>query len=180
MAKTDLICWPDWMPKPQRSGYSYSPVDRRKKTDMEVGSISRVEFDADETTCDCSLILDRKQASWFESFERGVLRQGSRWFRMPLQFGGCIAMQTVRFSTRPKASELIGLHTTYTFTLEIECRELPLKNDFLAEIMLCLSFEELYEMTQNSANLAGKLQGWQVPPVWLPKKCGKVVDIYEL
>lgn len=180
MAKTDMICWPEWMPRPQRSGYSYGPADRRKKTDMEVGSISRVEFCSDETTCDCTLILDRLQSTWFESFERTVLRQGTRWFRMPLQFGGCIDMQTVRFSTRPKAGELIGQHTTYTFTLEVECRELAWESDVIAEILLCLTFEELNEMLRNFEDATKLMPNWHVPPVWLPKECGKVVDIYGM
>lgn len=178
--KECLLEWPAWMPKPQRSGYTYSPVDRRKRTDMEVGSIMRVEYDTDECTCDCTLILDRLQSSWFEAFERSILRQGARWFRMPLQFGGCIEWQTVRFSTRPKANGLVGMHTTYTFTLDIECRDLPFKNDFIAGILLCLSFEEFFDMTHSAELIIDKMPGWQVPPVWLPKKCGKVSDIYEL
>lgn len=141
----------------------------------------RVEYEADECACECELILDPMQATWFESFERGLMRQGAQWFRMPLRFGGCIEYQTVRFSTRPKASGLVGeKHTSYTFTLDVECRELAIKTDMVASFMLCLSLEEILEMGKNSSALIGGMDDWQVPPVWLPKKCGKVVDIYEL
>lgn len=116
--------WPDWMPHPQVNGYGIQPVDRRTKTDMEMGGIYRVEFDTDECTCQCSLVLDRDQAAWFETFERDVLKQGSVWFELPLWIGGQVKRHVVRMQDRPRAGELIGLHTTYTLTLDVRERNL--------------------------------------------------------
>ena len=45
------------MPKPQMNGYGIQPVDRRIKTDMEIGGVYRAEFDTDENECSCSLVL---------------------------------------------------------------------------------------------------------------------------
>lgn len=164
--KECLKTWPSWMPKPQRSGYTYGPVDRRKKTDMEVGSVLRVEYDTDECTCDCTLILDRMQSTWFESFERGLMRQGSEWFRMPLMFGGCIDWQTVRFASRPKASEIIGVrYTSYTFTLDVYRRENLFECDVLTELLMCISPYDFLEAVINIRKFVMGLPNLTVPSI---------------
>lgn len=138
-----FYCWPEWMPKPQRSEYGYEPVDRRSKTDMEVGSVLRVNFDSDETTLDCTLILNAVQSQWFEKFERDMLNQGATWFQMPIMIAGCIEWHTVRFASRPKAGNLIGpYHTTYTLRLDIERRDLKLCDE-VAELLLCMTPNDL-------------------------------------
>lgn len=157
------ICWPDWMPKPQRSGYSYEPADRRSKTDMEIGSVLRVNFDTDETVVNCTLILNRMQSTWFEIFERGLLRQGSQWFEMPIQTGGCIEWHTVRFAARPKAGNLIGpRHTTYTLQLEIEKRELRMCDE-LFELLMCISDQDLLDSYRDVRTFALSIPQFRVP-----------------
>lgn len=138
----DLYRWPDWMPKPQQEQYSYEPADRRSRTDMEVGSVLRVNFDTDETTVSCSLILNDTQSAWFEVFERKMLLQGSQWFEMPLKTGGQIEWHTVRFASRPKATVYAPFHTQYTFQLDLEKREDALC-PVLTEALWCISPENL-------------------------------------
>lgn len=164
----DLYRWPDWMPKPQRPDYSYEPVDRRSKTDMEVGSVLRVDYDTDETTLNCTLILNRFQASWFEAFERGALHQGSQWFSMPLQTGGFIEWHTVRFAARPKAGKLIGTcYTTYTLQLELERREGPMCDE-LAKLLVCILPEELLESSAVVKDFTLSLPGvCTIPDFWI-------------
>lgn len=143
MSSTKFYCWPSWMPLAQSNGYSYEPTDRRTKTDMEVGSIMRVNFDTDESTLNCTLILNAVQAQWFEKFERDMLNQGATWFQMPIQIAGCIEWHTVRFASRPKAGNLIGpRHTTYTLKLDIQKRDLKLCDE-VAELLLCITPPEL-------------------------------------
>lgn len=162
-----LYCWPDWMPKPQRNGYSYEPADRRSKTDMEVGSVLRVNFDIDETTLTCTLILNRFQAAWFEAFERGTLHQGAQWFEMPIQTGGEINWHTVRMAARSKAGSLIGpCYTTYTLQLELDHRNLVI-SDELAEILICIAPEDLVESTKTVRNFVNALPLLQVPDFWI-------------
>lgn len=120
----ERFIWPDWMPKPQVSGYGIQPVDRRTKTEMEVGGVYRAEFDTDENECSCSLVLNHDESSWFEAFERDLLKQGSVWFEMPLWVGGAVEQHIVRMKDRPKAGSLIGLHTTYTLSLDVKKRDL--------------------------------------------------------
>lgn len=124
MALEDRFVWPEWMPKPQVNGYGIQPVDRRTKTDMEVGGVYRAEFDTDECDCSCSLVLNRDESAWFEAFERDVLKQGAVWFEMPLWVGGAVEPYVVRMKERPKAGNLIGLHTTYTLSLDVKKRDL--------------------------------------------------------
>lgn len=134
-----LHCWPSWMPIAQRQNYAYEPADRRSKTEMEVGSILRVNFDTDESTVDCTLILNQLQAQWFEKFEQSLLNQGAKWFKMPIQTAGCIEMHTVRFSQRPKAGNLIGpKFTTYTLKLDLMKRDLKLCDE-VVELLFCIS-----------------------------------------
>lgn len=129
--------WPDWMPAPQHDSFSIQPEDRRLTSETEAGSIIRYQFDTDVNVADCTLILNRIQAAWFEQFERDVLRQGSVWFDFPLWIGGDIVYESCRFKTRPKAGSLIGLHTTYTFSLYVSKRSQLAFPKCLAEVFVC-------------------------------------------
>lgn len=166
MPNDKFYCWPDWMPKPQRNGYGYEPVDRRSKTDMEVGSVLRVNFDTDESTIDCTLVLNPIQAQWFEKFERDMLNQGAKWFQMPIWMAGCIETHTVRFAARPKAGNLIGArHTTYTLKLDLQKRDLKLCDEVL-ELLLCVNPADIVQTAQNLRLFWINLKTLQVP-AWI-------------
>jgi hypothetical protein len=120
----DLMTWPKWLPRPQSTGYAYEPTDRTVSSDMEIGTIRRVEFKTDETIIGCVVILDQMQLAFFETFERDLLRQGTVWFRMPIFIAGWVDEYTVRFKERPKIGQFIGLHTTVTMKVQIEKRDL--------------------------------------------------------
>lgn len=133
------IRWPGWMPKPQQDSFAIQPEDRRLTTETESGGIIRYQFDSDVNVADCTLILNRMQSAWFETFERDFLRQGSVWFDFPLWIGGEIVYESCRFKTRPKAGSLIGLHTTYTFSLYVSSRSQLAYPKCITEILLCWS-----------------------------------------
>lgn len=114
-----LFTWPDWMPGPLTEGYAVETDDRRLTSQTEAGSIVRRQFDTDEATVTCSVMLDRMRADWFEAFERDMLAQGSKWFEFPLWVAGSLTMHKVRFAQRPKASAVIGTHTRYEFVLNV-------------------------------------------------------------
>jgi len=162
-----LLRWPDWMPLPDQSGYDVESKDRRIKTDMEVGSIVRVEYDTDESKANCSLVLDEFQAAWFETFERDVLRQGTQWFELPLLSGGIIQNHTVRFASRPKASVVGPAHTKYTFSLDLEKRPPVICGD-VAHLVMCIPREHVCE----TANLLDQVlydfaRHIVIPDFWL-------------
>lgn len=136
MAST-YYAWPDWMPAPQQDSFSIQPEDRRLTSETEVGSIIRYQFDSDVNVADCTLILNRTQAAWFELFERDMLRQGTVWFEFPLWIGGEVVYESCRFKTRPKAGSLIGLHTAYTFSLYVSKRSQLAFPPCLAEVFVC-------------------------------------------
>ena len=121
-----LICYPDWMPKPQRAGYSYEPTDRTISSEMEIGTIRRVEFDTDETVISCTLLLKNcLERSFFEAFERDCLRQGCKWFMMPVEIAGEVEQYKARFRERPKLTQIIGKSAAkYSIVLEIDRRDL--------------------------------------------------------
>lgn len=167
--KRDLLRWPSWMPKPQRSGYKFNTVDRRQKTDMEVGSLYRVQFDTDECTCDCTVILNRVQSTWFENFEKNVLHQGARWFEIPLMSGGKIAMHTARFKTRPTMSEPGPVFSTYNFTLDVDKRPQVLCCQLL-DFFYCVSPQELCK----SASMTRESMQEIIPSINLP--CAEMVE----
>jgi hypothetical protein len=132
-----LPCWPEWMPKPQRTGYGYEVMDRTLNTDMEISSVSRVEFDTDEKTISCIMILhNRVELEFYEAFDRDCLRHGTRWFQMPIWMTGKIEWYNCRFVTRPKIDRLIGCnYATVSMKLKIERREL-LDPDILEVLMI--------------------------------------------
>lgn len=157
-----IKCWPDWMPKAQQSNYSYEPVDRRSRSEMEVGNIIRVNFDTDETTLNCTLILNRLQSQWFEVFERNLLNQGAEWFNMPIQIAGCIEWHKVRFSSRPKAQIYAPHYTKYDFTLEVWKRDIVLCPG-VAEFLLCHTQEDLINVVPVLRNFWISLKYLQIP-----------------
>lgn len=134
---SSALFWPDWMPAPQQESFSIQPEDRRLTTETEAGAIIRYQFDSDVNVAECTLILNRVQSAWFEKFERDFLRQGSVWFDFPLWIGGEVVYESCRFKTRPKAGNLIGLHTTYTFSLYVSKRSQLAFPDCLAEVFVC-------------------------------------------
>ncbi len=173
-----MLCWPAWMPKPQRANYAYEPVERRSRTEMEVGSLLRVNYDTDETTLTCTLVLNRTQSAWFETFEQTLLRQGSAWFRMPIQTGGRVAWHTVRFAARPKAGNLIGAgYAAYTLRLDLERRE-GLMCAALAELLLCVPPDDLLKTSEALKAVVQGLPVLRVPDFWL-HTCRKRKLLYE-
>ena len=138
----DRYAWPEWMPAPQQDSFSIQPEDRRQTSETEAGSIIRYQFDTDINVADCTLILNRIQAAWFEAFERDVMRQGTVWFDFPLWIGGDIVYETCRFKTRPKAGNLIGLHTTYTFSLYVSKRS-DLMPECVTEFLYCYAPKDI-------------------------------------
>ena len=162
---SELLVWPDWMPKPQKSGYSYEPVDRRERTDMEVGSVLRVNYDTDETTLNCTLILNPFQVAWFESFEHSVLSQGSRWFEMPIQTGGDISNHTVRMKSRPKYGQFIGRYTTVTLQLDVEKRNIICGG--LAQMLLCMGPQDIISLHSKVHKVVNEtVSSIQLPDFW--------------
>lgn len=120
----ELLKWPDWMPVPDKSGYGYEPVDRSLSSEMEIGIFKRVEFDADENTISLTVLMDQDEIAWFETFERDCLKQGSRWFEMPVQYSGAVCRHKARLKGRPKFGNLEGAYTLVSMSLEISRRDL--------------------------------------------------------
>ena len=139
-----MITWPDFMPAPQQDSFSIQPEDRRLTTETEAGSVIRYQFDSDVNVADCTLILNRDQSAWFEAFERDVLMQGSVWFDFPLWIGGDVVREKCRFKTRPKAGNLIGLHTTYSFSLYVSKRSSSVDGRYAALRMIFDDEQILY------------------------------------
>jgi hypothetical protein len=130
-----MYIWPDWMPCPLVNGYGLQVVDRRLTTEMEVGSTKRVEFDTDECIASCTLICDDFQSDFLETFERDLLKQGSRWFLIKLWLGGQLKQQAARFRDRPQITGKAGMYSTYSFTLDVSKRD-GLMDSGSAELLL--------------------------------------------
>lgn len=126
---TDKLLWPDWMPLPLQESYSVEPVDRRAKTEMEMGTVFRVQFDTDETRIRCKLIMGELEYAFFEAFHRHMLKQGSSWFDMPVLTSAGVKHHRARFYDVPKFDGIIGVHMTVTFTLDISARQMLSKED---------------------------------------------------
>lgn len=114
--------WPsEWMPAPQDS-FSFQPEDLREATETEVGSIVRRQFDSDILVADCTLVLNRMQAAWFEAFEKTLIEE-SLWFTIPIWYAGSLRTARCLFKTRPKWT-VEAMTTTYSFSILIQKRSL--------------------------------------------------------
>lgn len=138
----ELFEWPQWLRIPRKSDYSYEPVDRAVSTEMDIGTVKRVEFTTDETIVNCALLLNPLELRFFETFERDLLRQGCTWFTMPLLLGGRVEKYKARFKGRPKIGNLQGLYATVSFVLEIEKRSLL--DPGMARLLLLLAEPEAF------------------------------------
>lgn len=122
---TGYAFWPEsWMPAPQEDSWSFQPEDLRQATETEVGAILRPQFDSDILTADCTLVLNRMQAAWFEAFELAMYRE-NLWFVFPVWYGGEIRDALVMFKSRPKWT-VQAFTTTYQFSLLVQKRSLYL------------------------------------------------------
>lgn len=136
----ELPQWPDWMPVPMLSGYGVEIIDRSVSTEMEIGTIKRVQFDSDETHIPVTIFLDALQRTWFQTWERDVLRHGCSWFEMPILIGEKLEKYRVQILGRPKLDSFTGAPPHYcqaTFTVQIERRKLW--DCGVMEIFKCLS-----------------------------------------
>ena len=113
--------WPEWMPVPQKDGYSVQSEDRRTKPDFGVFGELIDEFGMEEGTIECSLLLDQVQCAWLESLEAELLWQGAQWFEMPLLSGREVTWHRVRMRERPSVGRLVGCqYTCATLKLELD------------------------------------------------------------
>jgi len=119
MSDGTLAVWPEWLGTPIVDNYAVGVVDRRIKTEMEVGSIRRVEFDTDETEVACTLRLEGLSANFFEAFERDFLIQGTTPFQIKLWIGGELKEHIAVFKERPSVVFAEWPYTEYSFTLEL-------------------------------------------------------------
>lgn len=161
----DRIVWPAWMPNPQSSGYTFQPVDRRAKSDMEIGGIVRNEFDTDETRLSCRLVLDQGQAQFFEAFQKQILKTGTRWFELSLWIAGELKTHLVRFSEHPKLESIMGLHTVYSLSLQVSRRHLL--PEWVTEILLKYNPRDLRRWSARlHIVLHEEMPGTLVVPAW--------------
>lgn len=122
---TDLVCWPYWLPVPERTDYSYEPVDQTNvRSEMDVGVLVRRAFTTDETIINCQIIVEDCEAYWFEAFEQWMLNQGSQWFGMPLWVAGVKQNYVCQMVDRPKMSEVRGFTNFITFAVRVQKRVL--------------------------------------------------------
>lgn len=147
--------WPKWMPRPDQEGYSYEPVDRRTKTDMEIGGVYRVEFDTDEGRVSCRITCDQLQSAYLEKLERDYLNQGSIWFKFPLWFGGNLVESEVRFAERPKLASNEAAYSSYTLTLDVKARGTIMCNQAF-EALECLTPDELAALHDEFGSLVNE------------------------
>jgi hypothetical protein len=163
-----LPCWPEWMPRTQHNGYGYEVTDRTLNTDMEISSLSRNEFDTDETVISCTMILrNRDELIFLETFERDCLRHGTRWFEMPIWMSGRIERYTCRFVGGLKIGGLIGVgYATVTMKLKIERRNL-LDPEIMEVLMIFgpCGIESFSNLNTNLTTSLSKLSGvTNIPP----------------
>lgn len=141
-ASNVLPVWPTWMPNLLQDGYSYELIDNVLVGAKDIPTRKRVDFlQIDEGVVSAKFIFNHQQLAFFEAFERDILRDGCRWFSLPLWVAGERKSYRVRFREKPKQSMLTGISCSVTVSLEFSQREL-LDPD-LATWLLYLSPENI-------------------------------------
>ncbi len=117
--------WPsEWMPAPQQDSWSIAPEDVRQTTETEVGAIIRPQFETDVLNAECTLVLNRMQSAWFETFEQSMIQEGL-WFIFPVWYAGELRDGVVMFKSRPKWT-VEAFTTTYQMSLLVQKRSLAM------------------------------------------------------
>ena len=117
-----LLCWPHWMPIPEKKALGYSLQETNTRTEMDIGAIVRAKFKTDQTDFSCQIIMRDCEIEWLEAFEAELLNQGSVWFLMPIWVAGDVRHYTVQFTERPKVSQVKGEDNWLDFKIRIKNR----------------------------------------------------------
>jgi hypothetical protein len=123
------------------------------KGGTDLSTTRRPEFNIDEVKISAKMSLSIKQVALFEWFERDILNQGARWFKMKVWIGGDLKDHIVRFRNRPKMA-LNGFWTEVAFELDLEQRDLmhPTVVDWLIYLSpneLTFFLEEMRKLVHN-------------------------------
>ena len=166
------ISWPSSLPKPMQSGFSMQPEDRRIASST-VGTSFQKGFGGNVCSVDCTVFLSPAQAAVFEKFERDTLVNGSKWFMLPVWYGGGVHSELCRFKTRPKASNRHGLWMEYSFSLNVQKRS-ELFPECLIELFACWHPCFFVEFNSSMHDIFNSLSHVTVPSV-----NSALAEIYE-
>lgn len=123
---TSLPVWPDTLPWPESSGYSYSQ-DPVMLSQIETGlRESRVRFRTVNTPYQFQVLLDAEELDLFQAWVRDALADGVAWFKGPYING--LGTHTVRCKFRgPPVVTPVG--AAYRVTAQLETSEAPIINE---------------------------------------------------
>lgn len=112
--------YPKGLPMPQRSGYAVEPVNRIRRTEMDVGrAVQRMEFEDAPSFPQATWRFSEPQARLFVAWVNQVAKSG--WVTMPLLTNMGFETLTVRFTETPKGGQLLGKFIwEYNALLEIQ------------------------------------------------------------
>lgn len=143
----DLPVWPSELPNLLQSGYGYELADNTLSGNSNLPTRKRVEFlQIDEATVTGTLWLTYPQLHIFTLFERDVLRNGVRWFKLPLWISGDRLPYKVRFLEPPSVSFTSGTYASVSFSLEMSERELL--DPYVVILLLTFSPDELFVFSE--------------------------------
>ena len=125
MTVDEPLCYPFWMPVPEEGSYKYDISDMTSRTEMEIGSLRRMQFDSDEVVVTCEVLCEDVEAAFIETFEENLLEKGQKWFWMPLLVSGKVGRFYVSFAGRPSLAGVQGLLSRYVFAVRLGDRRLP-------------------------------------------------------
>lgn len=115
-----IPAYPAGLPLPQRSGYALAPVNKIRRTEMDVGrAMQRWEFEDAPVFPQITWRFTQEQARLFVSWANQVAKSG--WFTMTLLSPMGFEEVTVRFTETPKGGQLLGrFHWEYNAVCEIK------------------------------------------------------------
>lgn len=129
MIHTDIY-YPEQLPWPERSGYTFRDRATFERTDMVSGRAGqRKTFEFVPSSVSVTWVFrSDAEASLFRAWFRDQVNDGSEWFNCPLKTPEGEKHYICRFETMPEGPDLIGL-CTWRATAKLEMFERPIMHD---------------------------------------------------
>lgn len=147
-----MIAYPAGLPKPERDGFGYEPVNPLLRSNLASGRArQRRLYTSVPTMVNVSWVFNDQEAQLFEAWWEDILVGGSQWFDCPLltpESVGMVRAYEGRFTGIYSGPQLIGI-SLWRYTAELEIRERPILAPGLGILPDFILNPEIFDLAMN-------------------------------
>ena len=133
-----MPCWPRTLSCPLANGYSFTPQNTFRRTQMDSGAARQRRTSMRHAKIvNVSWLFEQEQLSVFESFFMHELYGGAAWFLSPLGNGHGVCCVKARFNnpSQPYSVESLAGVLLWKVTATLESFDMPIYTKEAAEIV---------------------------------------------